>query len=254
MAAIRHSQGIYRVDSPKNGTYAWIVVLTRNRESFRKHFTDGVHGGRDPALAAAIAYRDEIVGRFAPLKRSEYVSVLRKNNTSGFPGVRLNRDAEGNPLYWAASWVPRAGAKAKVVKFSVAKYGFDRAKELAVRARADGVAQMDGYYKPVDGDQAKRPSVARVSNGTKAPARNWKDGMKIRRAYVTRVHVALLLVNDALFRLPLEWFPQLKDAKSAERGQWSLSEDGLFIHWPELNLSITPSKLIRKPTGAAIPA
>jgi hypothetical protein len=249
MAAIRHSQGIYRVDSPKNGTYAWIVVLTRNRESFRKHFTDGVHGGREQALAAAIAYRDEIIARFAPLKRSEYVSVLRKNNTSGHPGVRLNRDAEGNPLYWAASWVPRAGAKAKVVKFSVSKYGFDRAKELAVRARADGVAQMDGYYKPVDGDHAARPVVPRAPNGAKANGRGWKEGMKIRRAYVTRVHVALLLVNDALFRLPLEWFPALKDAKAAERGQWNLSEDGQFIQWPELNLTITPMQMMRKPGG-----
>jgi hypothetical protein len=251
MAAIRHSQGIYRVDSPKNGTYAWIVVLTRNRESFRKHFTDGIHGGREQALAAAIAYRDEIVARFAPLKRSEYVSVLRKNNTSGHPGVRLNRDSEGNPLYWAASWVPQAGAKAKVVKFSVAKYGFERAKELAVRARADGVAQMDGYYKPVDGDAAARPVVPRLSGAAKNTVRGWKEGMKIRRAYVTRVHVALLLVNDALFRLPLDWFPALRDAKSAERGQWQLSEDGVFIHWPELNLTISPAQLVRKPAGVA---
>lgn len=247
MAAIRHSQGIYRVDSPKNGTYAWIVVLTRNRESFRKHFTDGVHGGREQALAAAIGYRDEIVARFAPLKRSEYVSVLRKNNTSGHPGVRLNRDAEGNPLYWAASWVPYAGAKAKVVKFSVAKYGFERAKELAVRARADGVAQMDGYYKPVDGDGTVRPQAPRTI-GVK-PARGWKEGMKIRRAYVTRVHVALLLVNDALFRLPLEWFPALREAKAGERGQWQLSDDGQFIQWPELNLTINPLQMIRRPAG-----
>ena len=251
MAAIRHSQGIYRVDSPKNGTYAWIVVLTRNRESFRKHFTDGVHGGREQALAAAIAYRDEIVARFAPLKRSEYVSVLRKNNTSGHPGVRLNRDGEGNPLYWAASWVPRAGAKAKVVKFSVAKYGFDRAKELAVRARADGVAQMDGYYKPVDGDQAARPTVTRANGSAKAITRGWKEGMKIRRAYVTRVHVAVLLANDALFRLPLEWFPSLRDAKAAERGLWQLSDDGQVMHWPELNLTIAPAQLVRKPSNVA---
>ncbi|HEY4375358.1 MAG TPA: DUF2442 domain-containing protein [Burkholderiales bacterium] len=251
MPAIRHSQGIYRVDSPKNGTYAWIVVLTRNRESFRKHFTDGVHGGREQALAAAIGYRDEIVARFAPLKRSEYVSVLRKNNTSGHPGVRLNRDAEGNPLYWAASWVPHAGAKAKVVKFSVSKYGFDRAKELAVRARADGVAQMEGYYKPVDGDDASRPVVARATPGPKPAPRGWKEGMRIRRAYVTRVHVALLLVNDALFRLPLDWFPALREAKVAERSQWTLSDDGQTITWPELNLAINPTQMIRKPNSGS---
>jgi hypothetical protein len=68
---------------------------------------------------------------------------------------------------------------------------------------------------------------------------------------VTRVHVALLLVNDALFRLPLEWFPSLRDAKSAERGQWTLSEDGVFITWPELNLTISPTQLVRKPSGVA---
>jgi hypothetical protein len=250
MAAIRHSQGIYRVDSPKNGTYAWIVVLTRNRESFRKHFTDGVHGGREQALAAAIVYRDEIIARFAPLKRSEYVSVLRKNNTSGFPGVRLNRDAEGNPLYWAASWVPHAGAKAKVVKFSVTKYGFERARELAVRARADGVAQMDGFYKPVDGDQAERAARAQTASPKAAP-RSWKDNMKIRRAYVTRVHVALLLAGDALLRLPLDWYPALRDAKALQRGQWQLSDDGQAIRWPDLNLSIAPIKVLRRPEAAA---
>jgi hypothetical protein len=165
--------------------------------------------------------------------------------------VRLNRDGEGNPLYWAASWVPHAGAKAKVVKFSVSKYGFDRAKELAVRARADGVAQMDGYYKPVDGDDAARPVAVRAASGPKQMPRGWKEGMKIRRAYVTRVHVALLLVNDALFRLPLEWFPALREAKVAERGQWTLSDDGQFITWPELNLIINPTQMIRKPTSVS---
>jgi hypothetical protein len=60
-------------------------------------------------------------------------------------GVRLVTDVvKGHPYdFWTAVWSDRRRNK-RMRKFSVLKYGDKEAKKLAMRARAEGLAAMDG--------------------------------------------------------------------------------------------------------------
>ena len=144
--------GITRIDSDKSRTYAWVVNLSRRRRTFIKHFTDGVYGGKRKALAAAIAYRDHIITHYPPLTLKEFCSVIKRNNRSGIPGV--GRYAGSEPRqdgelrwYWIARWSPEPG-KTKQIKFSVDKYGEEGAFQRAIRARKNGLAQLQGDFNP----------------------------------------------------------------------------------------------------------
>ncbi len=144
--------GITRIDSDKSRTYAWVVNLSRRREMFVKHFTDGVYGGKRKALAAAIAYRDHIIARYPPLTLKEFCSVIKHNNRSGISGVCHYASSEPRQdgelrWYWVASWSPEP-RKTKQIKFSVDKYGEEGAFQRAVRARKNALAQLEGDFNP----------------------------------------------------------------------------------------------------------
>jgi hypothetical protein len=47
---------------------------------------------------------------------------------------------------------------------------------------------------------------------------------------------------------PLEWFPRLRDASPAERGQWRLIGRGIGIHWEPLDEDLSVRGLLE---GAA---
>ena len=79
--------GLYRVDDDRRGTHGFRVRLQRQRRIFNRLFIDGTHGGQKPAQAAARAYRDHLLTTQPRLRHNEYASILRKNNTSGVPGV-----------------------------------------------------------------------------------------------------------------------------------------------------------------------
>lgn len=144
--------GIRRVDSDGSRTHAWVVTIARRRRKFVKCFTDGVYGGKRKALAAAIAYRDQIISRNPPMTLKEFCSVMKRNNRSGVSGVC--RYASGDPRrdgklrwYWIARWSPEPG-KTKQIKFSVNKYGEKDAFQRAVHARKKALAQLKGYFDP----------------------------------------------------------------------------------------------------------
>lgn len=144
--------GIRRVDSDSSHTHAWVVTISRRRRKFVKHFTDGVYGGKRKALAAAIAYRDQVISRNPPMTLKEFCSVMKRNNRSGISGVC--RYASGDPRqdgklrwYWVARWSPEPG-KNKQIKFSVNRYGEKGAFQRAVLARKKALAQLKGYFNP----------------------------------------------------------------------------------------------------------
>jgi hypothetical protein len=43
---------------------------------------------------------------------------------------------------------------------------------------------------------------------------------------------------------PLEWFPRLRDASPAERGQWRLIGRGIGIHWEALDEDLSVRGLL----------
>ena len=123
---------ITRLKAGKNAWY-WSVSLGRRGVIVHKCFYDGQHGGSEPALAAALAWRDE-AARGDVLTFREFHEQRRSNNTSGVPGVHLAKSAAQPQGQWQAKIRLLDGRK--IIKgFSVLKYGDKGAFKRAVAAR-----------------------------------------------------------------------------------------------------------------------
>ena len=47
------------------------------------------------------------------------------------------------------------------------------------------------------------------------------------------------LTDGRQIRIPLEWFPKLRDASPEQRQNWRLIGKGIGIHWPELDEDVS---------------
>lgn len=144
--------GVIRVDNEISRTHGWLVTIQRRNVIYRRQFSDGVYGGRNKALSAAKAYRDEIIARHQPFSRREQAEIHKKNNTSGVVGVcrccaseTRQKPEEERRWFWVASWALPDG-RAKRVKFSVRKYGEEGAFKMAVKARHEALSRMQGTF------------------------------------------------------------------------------------------------------------
>ena len=106
-----------------------------------KVFSDGVWGGKQKALDAALAWRDEQIGLLPAYElQVRRRNLLRKNNKSGVPGVgRYEREPppgkEGKgSAFWMAFWTDPDG-KAHKRKFAVNRWGERGAKLRAIDMR-----------------------------------------------------------------------------------------------------------------------
>jgi hypothetical protein len=149
----RPMYGITRVDHERSRTHAWRVTIQRQGKIHVGHFSDGVFGGRQKALAAAKKYRDSLLAKYPPLTRKAYCSILRRNNRSGLAGVSFHSEVietERGPVerrFWIAR-LPLQPWRTKLVKFSVAKYGAEEAFRRAVKARMDALSGLSGTFNP----------------------------------------------------------------------------------------------------------
>lgn len=154
--------GITRVDHERSRTHAWRVTIQRQGKVHVGHFSDGVFGGKQKALAAAKKYRDGLLAKFPPLTRKEYCSILRRNNRSGLAGVSYHAEVietERGPVerrFWIAR-LPLEPWRTKLVKFSVAKYGAEEAFRRAVKARLDALEALSGSFAPGPAERIQRP-------------------------------------------------------------------------------------------------
>jgi hypothetical protein len=158
--------GVTRVDNETSRTHGWLVTIQRRGVIFRKQFSDGVLGGKTKSLAAAKAYRDEIVEKHPPLSKREHAEIVKKNNKSGVVGVCRYCASETSQKpnaerrwFWVASWVLPDG-RAKRIKFSVKKYGEEGAFKMAVKARRNAIRQMAGDFDP--GATRRRKRMSRI--------------------------------------------------------------------------------------------
>ena len=156
--------GVTRVDNEDSRTHGWLVTIQRRGVIFRKQFSDGVLGGKARSLAAAKAFRDEIVAKHPPLSKREHAEILKKSNKSGVVGVcRYCASETGQKVdaekrwFWVASWVLSDG-RAKRIKFSVKKYGEEGAFKKAVKARRSAIREMAGNFDPGATRRKKRMS------------------------------------------------------------------------------------------------
>jgi hypothetical protein len=146
--------GISRVDNEVSRTHGWLVTIQRRGVIYRRHFSDGVHGGRAKSFGAARAFRDEVVAKHPPFTMREYSSIVKKSNRSGVVGVCRYCASETRHLpqeqqrwFWVASW-PLPSGKRKRVKFAVNKYGEEKAFKLALKARREAMREIEGSFDP----------------------------------------------------------------------------------------------------------
>jgi len=155
------------VDNEVSRTHGWLVTIQRRGIIYRKHFSDGVYGGKQKSFNAAKSYRDEVVANFPPFSMREYSNIVKKNNRSGVVGVcrycaSETRDMpeEKQRWFWVASW-PLPDGRRKRVKFSVKKYGEDGAFKMALKARKDALKKLEGEFDP--GAVRRKPARRRAA-------------------------------------------------------------------------------------------
>lgn len=109
----------------------WWVSLRRRGHRIVRLFKDSIYGSGDEAYRQARAYRDAIILAIPPATNLEQAVLLRKNNRSGISGVRRVETADGD--VWQATLMTNEGQKRE--NFSVAKFGEEAAKSMAITQR-----------------------------------------------------------------------------------------------------------------------
>lgn len=139
--------GICRIDQPHKHNHGFFVRLQRKGKIYSAFFPDKRHGGRKNARAAAQAHYRKLQRKFGPRQapdRRWWAEMPRRKGSSGIVGVQrqvVRRDGVMRE-YWLATWSPKPYVVARKM-FSVRKYGYSKAKLLAIRARRAGVRSME---------------------------------------------------------------------------------------------------------------
>jgi hypothetical protein len=144
--------GISRIDSESSRTHAWRVSLQRQGKMHVKNFPDKKHRCKSYALTMAKNFRDSILTTYPPTSRQQFCKTIRKNNKTGISGVcnytksyQLNDGSVKQYHYWAANW-PDENHRSISQVFSVNTYGDNIARQLAIKARIDGLSRVDGVF------------------------------------------------------------------------------------------------------------
>jgi hypothetical protein len=138
-----------RIRKGKRGV-VYRVSFTRSCKIVAQLFRAADYGGTGAALKAARAWRDSMSGSLPLQTKQAFSQRLKPNNTSGAPGVYLKRqvvcrgDWTGEYTFWQAQ-TPQGIKPFRSRSSSVGRYGYDEAFALAVEARAEFVAEVEGY-------------------------------------------------------------------------------------------------------------
>jgi hypothetical protein len=131
---MKRHRNIRRIDDDTRRTHAWLVQVQRRSKIIIKMFSDNIFGGKQKALSAALEYRDELILAAPAAERNLWHrTIVRRNNTSGIPGVGLYQRPSGTEK-WVAHWIDENGVR-KSRTFSVNIYGNRKAKQLAIAER-----------------------------------------------------------------------------------------------------------------------
>lgn len=140
--------GIYRAKttgriSSAGNSWTWRVMISRDKKWVcNKSFADVRYGGEQQALDAAIVYRNDILKRVPPVPSLTRNQRLRRNNTSGVAGVCRDYH-RGYAFYLAQTMLPDGTRLRR--SFGIAKYGEERARELAVTERLRQLALVESH-------------------------------------------------------------------------------------------------------------
>jgi hypothetical protein len=147
-----NAKHIRRIDDETIRTHAWTVHVERRTVHYHRYFSDNVYGGREQALKAAQAYRDEVLASQSGPDHQMWIRTrLRKNNTSSIPGVGRyesldKRKANCKRIFWMASWMENGKSRKK--KFSVLRYGEQKARQMAIDERERQLRRVCACFNP----------------------------------------------------------------------------------------------------------
>lgn len=140
----RRLRCIVRIDIDKPRTqHCWEVKIIRPGDSFHRSFSDSRHGGKQKALRAAIACRDEQLALRPAMNSYEQAVRPKKTNKSGIVGVRrtVREVRRGKRVWkydvWAATGTPTSGGRSKTRYFSINQYGVRKARQMAIAQRKE---------------------------------------------------------------------------------------------------------------------
>ena len=136
MAAINPNYGISRIDQPDKKNHGFYVRITHRGKTTQKFFPDKASGGKGRAQKLARTFRDKVFARLPKARREAAAGRRKKIKKSGMIGVThvVSKSAAGKTYeYWQAAWIERGTRK--TAKFSIARYGENKALDLAKKAK-----------------------------------------------------------------------------------------------------------------------
>jgi AP2 domain len=149
--AVNDSHYLSWVNNPGARVVGWLIRVPYTKEGkrmvWRKVLSVARHGGTKERLKIkAVKLRDEMMQRLQVYDPG--LGMFHRNrsnrNTSGVVGVRKSRyEKKGRRQaieFWEARWKTADGKIGRKV-FSIARYGSDCAKELAILARAEALKE-----------------------------------------------------------------------------------------------------------------
>ena len=129
---------ISRIDQEDKHNHGYYVRVAHAGKIKAKFFADKQNGGKRAALRAAKAYEAQLIEERAHMKTPP--RKISSRNTSGKTGVsRTAYVCRGYFYqYWQAAWMGEDG-KPHSVKFSIDRFGEEKARRMAMKARRDAL-------------------------------------------------------------------------------------------------------------------
>ncbi len=73
---------------------------------------------------------------------------------------------------------------------------------------------------------------------------------RVADVQITEDMLSVRLMDGRNISVPLEWYPRLAHASTADRAKWEIAGGGYGIHWPGLDEDLSTEGLLR---GAPAP-
>ena len=163
-------RGITRYDIEDQGTYGFMVRISREGNHVNESFSDKNNGGKRKALESARKRYQQLKRKLPPPQTTKGVRTRR--NRSGVVGVHL---AKCESVYgeeyssYCASWKTASGSRSKL-SFSFKKYGKKKAWELSCLAReleSSDRKKVEKLYAQAKKKKKKFPPVPKSFKITK---------------------------------------------------------------------------------------
>lgn len=158
-------RNITRVEQELKRQFGWYVRVMRDGVTHQKFFSDFAHGGKGGALLRAIAYRDELVERYPKREHGNLFNRLSARNTSGYPGISRTTQLKRGVAYhlWQAGWtLPDGRRVTRKFQFSETGRSEREARRLAIRAREQGVADIERMQRELKKKRRRRSTTKRA--------------------------------------------------------------------------------------------